>query len=47
MIARKFGYIYIDTGALLPDGGPFVLQKGVDPKDAGKVAALLPGIRST
>jgi cytidylate kinase len=45
VIARKFGYIYIDTGALYRTVGLFVLQKGVDPKDAGKVAALLPGIR--
>ena len=44
-ISGKLGYLYVDTGALYRTIGYYVLSKGVDPKDAEAVTAVLPEIR--
>jgi cytidylate kinase len=46
MSAQKFGFIYVDTGAIYRTVGLYVSRAGVSPRDAVKVQALLPGIRS-
>ncbi len=43
-LAKELGYIYVDTGALYRAVGYAVLQRGIDPKDAVAVEALLPNI---
>ncbi len=43
-LAKELGYIYVDTGALYRTVGYAVLQRGIDPKDATAVEALLPNI---
>jgi cytidylate kinase len=45
MSAQKFGFIYVDTGAIYRTVGLYVSRAGVSPRDAVKVQALLPGIR--
>lgn len=44
MAARRFGYIYVDTGALYRCVGLKALESGVEPTDAAGVEALLPEI---
>lgn len=44
-LAKKLGIIYVDTGALYRTVGYYVKEKGIDPKDAEKVEALLPEIK--
>ena len=44
-ISSKLGYLYVDTGALYRTIGYYVLTKGIDPKDAESVTAILPEIR--
>jgi CMP/dCMP kinase len=44
MSAKRFGYFYVDTGALYRSVGFFVLGRGVSPKDEAAVTALLPEI---
>lgn len=44
-ISVKLAYLYVDTGALYRTIGYYVLTKGIDPKDAGAVTAILPEIR--
>ncbi len=44
MTARRFGLIYVDTGALYRTVGLFALRSGVPSKDEEKVTALLPEI---
>ena len=44
MTAKKFGFIYVDTGALYRTVGLFTLRRGVGTRDAEGVAALLPEI---
>ena len=44
-ISSRLGYLYVDTGALYRTIGYYVLSKGIDPKDAEAVAAVLPEIR--
>ena len=44
MLAREFGYLYVDTGAIYRTVGVFVKQNGVSPDDAEAVALLLPQI---
>jgi cytidylate kinase len=44
-VAKQLGIIYVDTGALYRTIGYYVRQKGVDPKDAAGVEALLPEIQ--
>ncbi len=40
--AQKFGFVYVDTGAIYRSVGLFALRNGVDSKDEAGVAALLP-----
>lgn len=44
-VAKELGIVYVDTGALYRTVGYYVTQKGLDPKDATAVAAVLPEIR--
>ena len=44
MTAKKFGLIYVDTGALYRTVGLFALRSNVPSKDEEQVAALLPRI---
>ena len=43
-VAKKLGYIYIDTGALYRSIALYVLNKGIDVKSSEEVIALLPEI---
>ena len=43
-LAKKFGIIYVDTGALYRTVGYYVKQNETDPSDAPAVEKLLPGI---
>lgn len=45
LIAKKLGYIYVDTGALYRTVGLYSIRKGIDTKDAEKVIATLPEIK--
>lgn len=45
MVAKEFGLIYVDTGAMYRTIGLFVERNGVGSKDAEKVEALLPQIK--
>lgn len=40
-LAHKLGIIYVDTGALYRNIGLFMLEKGIDPKDAESVVPAL------
>ena len=40
-LAKRLGIIYVDTGALYRNIGLFMLESGIDPKDAEKVGAAL------
>ena len=42
--AERFGYIYVDTGALYRCIGLFAMRSGVGSKDEDGVVSLLPGI---
>lgn len=44
-LAARLGIVYVDTGALYRTVGYAVRQKGIDPKDAAAVAAMLPDVR--
>lgn len=44
ILAKEFGFIYVDTGAIYRTVGIYTYRKGVDPTDAEKVSALLPEI---
>ena len=43
-LADRFGFLYVDTGAIYRTVGVFMLRVGVDPKDADAVAARLPDL---
>ena len=43
-IAKKLGIIYVDTGALYRNIGLFMLESGINPKDADAVGAALPSL---
>ena len=43
-VAKRLDILYVDTGALYRTVGLFVKSRGVDPKDAEGVGALLPEI---
>ncbi len=45
LAAKKFGLIYVDTGALYRSVGLYALRKGVASKDEAGVAALLSDIK--
>ncbi len=44
MAASKFGYVYVDTGALYRCIGLFVFESGIDPEDKVKVASILDSV---
>ena len=43
--AKRFGLIYVDTGALYRSVGLFAVRNGVSPKDGPGVAKLLPELK--
>jgi len=45
MLAKNFGLIYVDTGALYRSIGLFVCRRGVASKDAEQVEKMLPEIK--
>lgn len=46
-VAKELGFIYVDTGAIYRTVGYCVQQRGIDPKDTGAVAGLLPELDIT
>ena len=44
LLAKEFGFIYVDTGAIYRTVGVYTYRSGVDSKDAAAVEALLPQI---
>jgi len=46
-VAQELGFLYVDTGAIYRTVAYCVRQRGVDPKDAEAVAALLPEMTIT
>lgn len=44
LLAKEFGFIYVDTGAIYRTVGVYVYRKGVPSTDAEKVEKLLPEI---
>ena len=44
-VAEKFGFLYVDTGAIYRTVGLSALRAGVDPKNAAAVSAILPSTR--
>ncbi len=44
MIAKRFGLIYVDTGAMYRTVGLFVLRRGLDSHDEAGVISVLPDI---
>lgn len=45
LVAKKLGYIYVDTGALYRAVGLYSIRKGIDTKDAERVIATLPDVK--
>lgn len=43
-VASRFGFIYLDTGAIYRTVGLAARRAGIDPKDAESVLPLLPGL---
>lgn len=41
MLAKEFGFTYVDTGAIYRTVGVYVYRNGIDPKDSGAVSAIL------
>ena len=46
-LAQELGFLYVDTGAIYRTVGLAALERGIDPADAVRVAALLPGLSIT
>ena len=46
-IARKLGFVYVDTGAMYRAMGLYFLRKGVDDQDGETIAAMCPEISVT
>ena len=44
LLAKKLGYIYVDTGALYRAVGLYAVRKGASTKDASAVTSMLPDI---
>lgn len=44
-VAKKLGFLYVDTGALYRAIALYLLEQGIDPADGPAVAAALPGIK--
>ena len=45
LLAKRFNFIYVDTGALYRVIGLFVHRQGIDTRDIGGVSQLLPKIK--
>lgn len=45
LVAKKLGYIYVDTGALYRTVGLYSIRKGIDTKNAEMVIATLPDVK--
>lgn len=43
-VARRLGYLYVDTGAIYRTIAYYIWKAGIDPKDGAAVAAELPGL---
>ena len=43
-VAERFGFVYVDTGAIYRTVGLAVLRAGLDPRDAAAVEAILPSL---
>lgn len=43
--AKELGFVYVDTGALYRTIGLYLLEHGIDPKDASRVEPVLPKIQ--
>ena len=43
--ARRFGFLYVDTGAIYRSVGLAACRAGIDPKDTAAVMEPLPGLR--
>ena len=41
-LAQELGFLYVDTGAIYRTVGLAARRRGIDPSDAGRVAAMLP-----
>lgn len=41
MLAKEFGFTYVDTGAIYRTVGVYVYRNGIDPKDSVAVGAIL------
>ena len=46
-IAKKLGFVYVDTGAMYRAMGLYFLRKGVDGQDGESIAAMCPEIQVT
>lgn len=44
LIAKEFGFTYVDTGAIYRTVGVYAYRNGIDPKNADAVSASLPQI---
>ncbi|SFP12191.1 cytidylate kinase [Oscillibacter sp. PC13] len=44
-LAKKLGYLYVDTGAIYRTIGYYAWKQGVDPKEEAAVLALLPKVQ--
>ena len=45
-IAKKYGFVYVDTGAIYRTVGLAVQRAGLDSHDAAGIRALLPELKS-
>ena len=43
-VARRLGYLYVDTGAIYRTIAYYIWKAGIDPKDGAAVAAEMPGL---
>lgn len=41
-VARRLGFIYVDTGAMYRAAAVFIMQRRIDPDDAQKIGSVLP-----
>ena len=44
-LADKYGFLYVDTGAIYRVVGLFALRRGIEREEIGELIPLLPGIR--
>ena len=43
-VAKRFGFVYVDTGAIYRTVGLAVRRAGLDPKSSAQVESILPGL---